>query len=63
MVTTVNDFIKRLKCIDRKKRDLPIVIACPNGSLVFPEIKFQYSGNGNPLVKGNVVEKLVITCS
>lgn len=56
MKKTINDFIKDLQQISADKRELPLVINCPNGMEVYPSIKMQlkegFSGE---------VEKMVIT--
>ncbi len=39
---TINDFIKELQLISEDKRKLPLVIDCPNGFEVFPNIKMRW---------------------
>ena len=36
---TINDFIKELQSISEDKRELPLVILCPNGEETDPKIK------------------------
>jgi len=42
MAKTINDFIKQLQSISEDKRNLPLVIDCPNGLEVYPEIKMRW---------------------
>jgi len=57
---TVNDFIKELKMISEDKRNLPIVIACPNGLEVSPKVKMKFENFGSPLL-GDKLESIFIT--
>jgi hypothetical protein len=38
---TINTFIKELQRISEDKRELPLVIDCPNGLEVYPSIKMR----------------------
>jgi hypothetical protein len=38
----INDFIKELQRISEDKRNLPLVIQCPNGELTSPSIKMMW---------------------
>ncbi len=58
---TINDFIKELQEISPNKRELPLVITCPNGLQVDPEIKMQTKDGMPSFVNGSPVEKMVIT--
>jgi hypothetical protein len=42
MKTTINDFIRELQNISEEKRNLPLVIDCPNGLEVYPSIKMRW---------------------
>ncbi len=56
---TINDFIKELQRISPDKRDLPLVIACPNGMTVYPKIKILWS---DPLdMFSKQPDKMIIT--
>ena len=57
---TINDFIKDLQRISAGKRELPLVIYCPNGLEVYPSIKMKFKDN-IILAKESKVEKMVIT--
>lgn len=52
-----NDFIKQLQNISADKRELPLVIECPNGMLVEPKIKMDIE---NPFTKEQKVKQMVI---
>lgn len=39
---TINDLIKELEKISEDKRELPLVIDCPNGLEVYPQIKMRW---------------------
>ncbi len=39
---TINDFIKELQSISADKRELPLIIQCPNGLEVYPSIKMKF---------------------
>jgi hypothetical protein len=54
---TTDDFIKKLQSISKDKRKLPLVIACPNGLQVSPEIKM-LKKDGD---LWGEVEKMIIT--
>lgn len=54
----INDFIKKLQTISEDKRELPLVIVCPNGLQVEPQIKMLKKDNG----LWGEVEKMIITC-
>ena len=54
---TVDQFIKRLQAISEDKRKLPLVIVCPNGLLVKPEIKMVMKDD----LPFGEVEKMIIT--
>ena len=57
---TINKFIKKLQKISKEKRKLPLVITCPNGLQIEPNIKMQFENFGSPLL-GDKLEKMVIT--
>lgn len=57
---TVNDFIKELQSISEDKRELPIIIQCPNGLEVEPRIKMKFENYGSPLL-GDKLESMVVT--
>jgi hypothetical protein len=57
---TINTFIKSLEQISPEKRDLPLVIQCPNGMLVSPNIKMIFKDD-ILFSKDSVVEKMIIT--
>lgn len=40
---TINDFIKELQRISEEKRELPLVIQCPNGELTSPSVKMMWN--------------------
>jgi hypothetical protein len=46
MQKTINDFIKELQQISEEKRELPLIIAAPNGQEVSPNIKMVWD---NPM--------------
>ena len=56
----INDFIKALQAISPDKRELPLVIDCPNGLEVHPSIKMRFK-DGTFLTPDAQVEKMVIT--
>jgi hypothetical protein len=58
---TIDDFIKELQMISPDKRKLPLVIDCPNGLQVSPEIKMRYDDRFKIL--GSPPDKMVITWS
>lgn len=59
MKTTINDFIKQLQAISEDKRNLPLVIDCPNGLETSPNIKMRWDEPLEMLNKGP--DKMVIT--
>jgi len=54
---TINKFIERLQQISEDKRELPLVVICPNGLEVDPNIKMMFGRS----IFGDKVEKMVIT--
>ena len=60
MKMTVNEFIKKLERISEDKKELPILIVCPNGLEVEPQIKMKFENYGSPLL-GDKIEAMVIT--
>ena len=59
MERTINNFIKELQSISPDKRELPLVIDCPNGMEVFPVIKMRWD---DPfMVMEKQPDKMVIT--
>lgn len=57
---TVNEFIKKLERISEDKKELPILIVCPNGLEVEPSIKMKFENYGSPLL-GDKIEAMVIS--
>lgn len=57
---TINKFIERLQQISEDKRELPLVVICPNGLEVDPNIKMKFENFGSSL-SGDKLEKMVIT--
>jgi len=57
---TVNEFILELQSISTDKKELPIIIQCPNGLEVEPKIKMKFENYGSPLL-GDKLEAMVIT--
>ena len=58
-MTTINDFIKKLQKISEDKRKLPLVVDCPNGLEVDPQIKMRWD---NPMeMLDTAPDKMVIT--
>lgn len=57
---TVNDFIRELQSISSEKRELPLIIQCPNGLEVFPSIKMKFENYGSPIL-GDKLESIMIT--
>jgi len=57
---TINDFIKELQSISEDKRNLPLIIQCPNGLEVYPSIKMKFENYGSPLL-GDKLESMMIT--
>ena len=58
---TIDGFIKELQRISPEKRKLPLVITCPNGLQVEPEIKMQTDSGFPTFVDNSKVIKMVIT--
>ena len=58
---TINDFIKELQMISEEKRNLPLVIDCPNGLEVEPKIKMRWSNQYDMFVEPP--DKMVISWS
>jgi hypothetical protein len=56
---TINDLIKELQSISEDKRNLPLVIDCPNGLEVFPKIKMRWTEPMDMMKKQP--DKMVIT--
>lgn len=59
-MNTINDFIKELQSISPDKRELPLMIQCPNGIEVYPKIKMKFENFGSPLLNDKL-ESMVIT--
>jgi len=57
---TVNEFILELQSISTDKKELPIIIQCPNGLEVEPKIKMKFENYGSPLL-GDKLEAILIT--
>lgn len=57
---TVNDLIRELQSISEEKRKLPVVIVCPNGLSVYPNIKMRIK-DGTWMTPQQEVEAMVIT--
>lgn len=60
MEMTINKFIKELQKINKDKRELPLIIICPNGLEVEPKIKMKFENYGSPIL-GDKLEAMVIT--
>lgn len=56
---TIDDFIKELQRISEDKRKLPLVIRCPNGLLVSPQISMHWEDSLQIMQKKP--DKMVIT--
>lgn len=56
---TINDFIRELQQISPNKRNLPLVIACPNGMTIYPKIKMLWDNQLDMLSKSP--DKMIIT--
>lgn len=56
---TIDDFIKELQRISEEKRNLPLVIQCPNGELTTPRIKMVWDNPLEMLEKSP--DKMIIT--
>jgi len=50
-IRTINEFIEELKKISPEKRELPLVIDCPNGLEVEPQIKMRWENPSEILSK------------
>ena len=59
MEKTINDFIKELQMISEDKRELPLVIKCPNGQLSSPKIKMLWDDPMEIFTKSP--DKMIIT--
>ena len=59
-MNTINDFIKQLQAISPDKRELPLIIQCPNGLEAYPKIKMKFENYGSPLL-GDKIESMTIT--
>ena len=59
MEMTIDKFIKQLQAISEDKRKLPLVIDCPNGLQVEPNIKMRWNEPLEMLEKKP--DKMVIT--
>lgn len=57
---TINKFIKQLQSISSGKRDLPLIIQCPNGLEVDPKIKMKFKDNWSAF-SDNELEAMIIT--
>ena len=57
---TVDDFIRELQSISENKRKLPILIECPNGLMVSPNVKMRIK-EGTMFTPEQEVESMVIT--
>lgn len=57
---TIDTFIKELQSISEEKRQLPLIIQCPNGEEVAPSIKMKFENHGSPLF-GDKLESMLIT--
>jgi hypothetical protein len=57
---TINDFIKELQSISADKRELPLIIQCPNGLEVYPSIKMKFENYGSSLL-GDKLEAMMVT--
>jgi hypothetical protein len=56
---TIDDFIKELQRISSDKRQLPLVIQCPNGELTYPEVKMMWDDQMEVFQKGP--DKMIIS--
>lgn len=56
---TINDFIKELQAISPDKRELPLMLDCPNGVEIYPKIQMGWDEPINMLAKAP--DKMVIT--
>ena len=57
---TVNEFIIKLQSLSVDKKEMPIIIQCPNGLEVEPKIKMKFENYGSPLA-GDKLEAIVVT--
>ena len=60
MSEIINTFIAKLQAISADKRDLPLVIDCPNGLQVPPSIKMRLK-EGTQFTPQHTVKSMVIT--
>ena len=56
----LNDFILEALSISQDKRELPLLMQCPNGLEVFPSLKMKFENYGSPLL-GDKLEAMMIT--
>jgi hypothetical protein len=56
---TIDSFIRELQSISPDKRKLPLVIDCPNGLQVDPEVKMRH--DSPYAIIGTPPDKMVIT--
>ena len=56
---TIDDFIKELQQISPDKKQLPLVIQCPNGELTYPKVKMMWDDQMEIFQKGP--DKMSIT--
>jgi hypothetical protein len=56
---TIDDFIKELQRISPDKRQLPLVIQCPNGELTYPKVKMMWDDQMEVFQKGP--DKMIIS--
>ena len=59
MEKNIDDLIRHLQAISPDKRKLPLVIDCPNGIEVFPNIKMRWDDPMEMMEKGP--DKMVLT--
>lgn len=55
----LNDFILDSLCISEDKRNLPLLIQCPNGQEVYPSLKMKFENHGSPLL-GDKLEAMMV---
>ena len=56
----LNDFILKALSISEDKRELPLLIQCPNELEVFPSLKMKFQNYGSPLL-GDKLEAMMVT--
>ena len=64
MDMTIDKFIEKLQRISPDKRKLPLVVDCPNGMEVDPQIKMRWDdpfGQNSGVLSGKPPTKMVIT--